>query len=196
MLSMVRSHVAKLKYYDKITGMSEIIRRSFVNNSFDGALTMMGVLLGSYITGIDSYAQVLKLGFATAIAIGISGFTGAMFAEQAERSRQIKDMERTLHRDLDNTEFKKAHDSASMLTALVDGFSPIITSVLILTPFFITLTNIETSYQISMIIALMVFFTIGMFLGKIGKDSVLLTGLKLVAAGLFCMLLIFLLGTV
>jgi hypothetical protein len=44
-----------------------------------------------------------------------------------------------------------------------------------------------------MSIAMVVFFFIGLFLGRISGESMLMTGAKLVFAGLICMLLIFLL---
>jgi len=174
--------------------MSEIIRRSFVNNAFDGALTMLGVLLGGYITDISDPTHVIKLGLATAIAVGVSGLTGALFAEKAERKLQLKDMEEALHRKLDNTEFKDAHDKASILIALVDGLSPLAAALVILIPFFfIAGGDVTLAYQASMVVALAVFFIIGAFLGKVSKDSMLFTGVKLVLAGLLCMVLIFLL---
>lgn len=192
--NIIKEHKKKLKYYDEITGMSEIIRRSFVNNSFDGALTMLGVLLGSYITDIIDPTHVIKLGLATSIAVGISGLTGAMFAESAERKRQLREMEEALHRKLDNTEFKKAHDSASILTALVDGISPLIASILILMPFFfITPEKVELAYYTSIGLSLVVFFFIGAFLGKVSKESILFTGAKLVMAGIACMIIILML---
>ncbi len=181
-------------FYDAMTGMSEIIRRTFVNNSFDGALTMLGVLLGSYVGGIKDPVLVIKLGLATSIAVGISGLTGALFAESAERKKQLKEMEEALHRNLDNTEYKKAHDTATILTALMDGFSPFIASIIILLPFFfIGAGNIVLAYQASVVLSIFVFFLIGAFLAKTSGDSMLFMGLKLIGAGILCMIAILLL---
>lgn len=178
----------KFNFYDAMTGMSEIIRRTFVNNSFDGALTMLGVLLGSYIGGIRDPLLVVKLGLATSIAVGISGLTGALFAESAERKRQLKEMESALHRDLENTEYKKAHDTATILTALMDGLSPFVASLIILLPFFILSSgDILLAYQVSAVLSLVVFFLIGAFLGKTSGESMLFMGLKLIGAGIICM---------
>jgi predicted membrane protein (TIGR00267 family) len=184
----------KFNFYDAMTGMSEIIRRTFVNNSFDGALTMLGVLLGSYVGGIKDPSLIIKLGLATAIAVGISGLTGALFAESAERKKQLKEMEEALHRDLDNTEYKKAHDTATVLTALMDGFSPFIASIIILLPFFfIGGGDIILAYQVSVVLSILVFFLIGAFLARTSGESMLLMGLKLIAAGVICMVAIMLL---
>lgn len=177
--------------------MSEIMRRAFVNNSFDGALTMLGVLLGSFIVQISDPLIVVKLGLATAIAVGISGLAGALFAESAERRRQLKEMEKALHRSLKETTYEKAHDYAIVFTALVDGFSPFLTSLVILLPFFLlSPAEINLAYQASIVISMATFFLIGAFLGKVSGDSMVITGAKLVLAGLVCMLLVFLLGAI
>ena len=185
---IIRKAHKTFNFYDAMTGMSEIIRRTFVNNSFDGALTMLGVLLGSFVGGIHNPTLVIKLGLATSIAVGISGLTGALFAESAERKKQIKEMEEALHRDLENTEYKKAHDTATVLTALMDGFSPFIASIIILMPFFfIGGGDIILAYQASVVLSIMVFFFIGAFLAKTSGESMLMMGLKLIAAGVICM---------
>ncbi len=184
----------KFNFYDAMTGMSEIIRRTFVNNSFDGALTMLGVLLGSYIGGIEDPILVIKLGLAISIAVGISGLTGALFAESAERKKQLKEMESALHRNLDNTEYKKAHDTATVLTALMDGFSPFLASIIILLPFFfIADGDIVLAYQSSVALSVLVFFLIGAFLARTSGDSMFFMGLKLILAGVICMFAILLL---
>jgi predicted membrane protein (TIGR00267 family) len=187
----------RFRYYDAITGMSEIMRRTFVNNSFDGALTMLGVLLGSFIVKINDPLIVVKLGIATAIAVGISGLAGALFAESAERRRQLKEMEKTLHRSLKETTYEKAHNYAIVLTALVDGISPFLTSLVILLPFFLLpQAEIILAYQASIVISMATFFLIGAFLGKVSGDSMIITGAKLVLTGFVCMLLIFLLEVI
>lgn len=191
---IIKKAQKKFNFYDAMTGMSEIIRRTFVNNSFDGALTMLGVLLGSYVGGIKDPLLVIKLGLATAIAVGISGLTGALFAESAERKKQLKEMESALHRNLDNTEYKKAHDTATILTALMDGFSPFMASAIILLPFFfIGGGDIILAYQASVALSIVVFFLIGAFLARTAGESVLVMGMKLTAAGVICMLAIMLL---
>ncbi len=187
----------KFEFYDSITGMSEILRRTFVNNGFDGALTMLGVLLGSFISGITDPLIVVKLGLATTIAVSISGLTGALFAETAERRKQLKEMEKALHRSLEGTTYEKAHKIAILFTAFVDGFSPFLMSLLILVPFFlIGPSEIGLAYQVSFVFSMLVFFMIGAFLGKVSNDSMLLTGAKLFFAGLICMVLILLIENI
>ena len=86
----------KFDYYDKITGMSEIGRRYFVINSFDGALTILGVLLGSYFAGLTNPSLIVTVGIGASVAIGVSGLWGAFLTEKAEREREIKELTKEL----------------------------------------------------------------------------------------------------
>lgn len=192
-----KKHHEKIKYYDTITGASTILRRYFVMNAFDGSLIMLGVLLGSMFASVSDPALVLKIGVATSVAVGVSGLTGALFTEHAERAREIHSMERALHRKLDNTEFKRAYESASVLIAVVNGLSPLIAAMVIMLPFFLaTPDGISIAYYSAIALALSVFFLLGVFLGRISRDSALLTGIKLVLAGIFCMAVIYALESV
>ena len=80
----------RIKYYDKITGMSKISRRYFIMNSFDGILTMLGVLLGSYFVGAEDVNLIIGAGIGASIAVGISGLWGAFLTESAERKKEIR----------------------------------------------------------------------------------------------------------
>jgi predicted membrane protein (TIGR00267 family) len=181
----LKGHVERLKYYDTVTGMSKILRRYFVMNSFDGSLTIFGMLLGSYIAQVSDPQLIVRIGISTATAIGFSGLTGALMTERAERLREVKAMERALHRKLDNTEYKKAYEFASFTAAIVDGLSPVLAASLLLSPFFIF--PIQQAYLYAFGLALTVFFSLGLFLGKISRENLILTGAKFLLAGLLCM---------
>ena len=194
MLEKLQPHIERIRYYDTITGMSKIIRRYFVNNSFDGALTIFGLLLGSFTAGVTDPSLIIQIGIGTTIAIGFSGLGGALLTERAERTRELKSLEKALHRNLDNTDYKEASDFASVLTALVDGFSPLLAAALLLVPFFIL--PLPEAYYASFALALVVFFLLGVFLGRIAKENLAMMGFKFLAAGILCMVVILLLGQV
>lgn len=196
MISFIKKHRRKLSYYDEITGMSKILRRYFVLNAFDGALTIFGVLIGAYIAKTTDPSFIIKVGLATTIAIGVSGVWGSFFTEMAERKRELREIEKAVHRKLDNTEIKEAYDFASVITAIVDGGSPFIAALFVLTPFFLSpiILDIQTAYYSSFGLAMIVFFLLGAFLGKLSDESVWITGLKLVGAGIVALILISIIG--
>ena len=75
-----------MREYEQIAGFSQIARRALANNSFDGVLTTIGVIMGNYVAGVRDVSIVIRTGVATSMAIGISGMWGAYLAESAERS--------------------------------------------------------------------------------------------------------------
>lgn len=190
MLGFFKKHHEKFHYYDRITGMTKIIRRYFVMNSFDGALTIFGLLIGSFTANVTDPTLVISIGLGTAIAIGCSGLTGAFMAESAERSQELNKLERALQRKLDNTDYKSAHDFASLLTAIVNGLIPVLSAMILLSPFFFI--GIPDAYYVSFGGALLIFFGLGVFLGKFSSKDLFVSGMKLLLSGIACMALILL----
>jgi len=85
----------KLKTYAKITNLWAIARRYFVNNFYDGMLTVLGILIGFFILIIESETHtissriVILTGLGTSISMFISGSTSSYLSEKAEQ-RKLK----------------------------------------------------------------------------------------------------------
>lgn len=85
---------------------------------------------------------------------------------------------------------------AVVTVALVDGLSPFIASLFVLIPFFFaSLLSPMLPYYLSLGTALIALFGLGMFVGSISKDRLVVTGIKTVTAGLVCMAISLLLGS-
>ncbi|MFX1388841.1 MAG: VIT1/CCC1 transporter family protein [Promethearchaeota archaeon] len=83
----------KIRIYAKITNLWAIARRYFVNNFYDGMLTVLGVLLGFFVLvfkgsqpTVDSHF-VLLTGIGSSISMFISGLTGSYLSERAEQKK-------------------------------------------------------------------------------------------------------------
>ncbi|MFX1377332.1 MAG: VIT1/CCC1 transporter family protein [Promethearchaeota archaeon] len=83
----------KFKTYSKITNLWAIARRYFVNNFYDGMLTVLGILLGFFTIvlkegsdSLDSYFVILA-GVGSSISMFISGITGSYLSEKAEQKK-------------------------------------------------------------------------------------------------------------
>lgn len=93
--------MSKYKTYLKITNVAAIARRYFVNNFYDGMLTILGSLLGflTYIlTGsptVESHIIILA-GIGTSISMFISGFSGSYLSEKAERRKIQNELEKAM----------------------------------------------------------------------------------------------------
>jgi predicted membrane protein (TIGR00267 family) len=184
--------------YNRISGAGEIARRAFVNNSFDGVLTMTGVVMGSFVVGVQDAKVVLVTGLSTALAIGISGGWGAYLAESAERSQDIDELEQITLTDLADTKIGKASRAAVVTVAAVDGLSPFLSALVVVLPFFFVglLPSIWIAYYAAIGLALLALFGLGVYLGRLSKRSVILSGIRTAFAGVFSMLLSYLLERV
>jgi len=185
-----------MREYERITGFWQIARRALANNSFDGVLTMVGVLTGNYLGGIRDAATVIRIGVAASVSIGVSGLWGAYLAESAERDRELAQLERISLIDLSDTKFSRAARVAVVVVSLVDGLSPLVSSLIVLFPFFIAplIGSIGLSYALALIVGLVSLFGLGMFLGHISQRSLVGYGLRTVVAGIVAIGLSFILS--
>jgi predicted membrane protein (TIGR00267 family) len=185
----------RFREYSEIADVAEIARRYFAMNAFDGVLTIIGVLMGNFVSQVQDTKLIVVTGLSTSLAMGISGLWGSYLTESAERRHEIDELERQTLTDLHNTKIGKASRMAAVMVAIVDGLSPFLASILVLVPFFLTglLPSIAWSYYAAFAMALFTLFGLGLFLGRISKENLLISGLKTVIAGAICMALSYLL---
>jgi predicted membrane protein (TIGR00267 family) len=186
----------ELREYNDIANIGEIARRYFAMNAFDGVLTIIGVLMGNYVAHVRDAKVVIVTGFSTCMAMGISGLWGAYLTESAERKRDLDDLENHTLTDLSNTKIGRASRVAVIVVALVDGLAPFLAALVVLLPFFFSglLADVVFSYYASLGMALVVLFAVGAFLGKVSKQNLIISGLKMIGAGLVSILLSYFLG--
>ena len=183
-LARLRAAPGIVRQYHEIAGVGEIARRYFVINAFDGSLTTLGVLAGSYAGGVTRAGTVISLILATAVSIGVAGFYGSYQVERAERDRALREIEESTLSSLHDTTLYSASRYATVLVALVDGLSPLIASLLIMIPFFfVPPVSIHAAYFVGGSIAFVELFALGVFLGHLSRERLWLAGVKLVAAG-------------
>lgn len=92
----------RAKIYAKITNLWGIARRYFVNNFYDGMLTVLGILLGFFVlilkgdqSSIDSHIVILT-GVGSSISMLISGMSGSYLSERAEQKKIKEDLNRAM----------------------------------------------------------------------------------------------------
>ncbi len=184
-------HINSVREYERITGFGKIARRALANNSFDGVLTMIGVLMGNLLSEVTDATKVITIGIATSLSIGVSGLWGAYLAESAERGRELAELERASLTDLGGTKIGRASRTAVVVVSLVDGLSPFLSSIIVLAPLAATplLGSIQVAYVLSFVVALIALFGLGMFLGRVSGRSLLAYGVRTTVAGIVAMAL-------
>ena len=192
----VSEYLEELRSYNELVGIAEIARRYFAMNAFDGVLTTIGVLVGSYLAGVRDLSIPIRTGIATSIAMGISGLWGAYLTETAERRRELYELQSISLIDQTKTSIGKASRYAVIIVSIVDGLAPALAAILVLTPLFLgqLIGNPVLSYGLSVGTALLCLFGLGLFLGKVSNENLLVYGLKTLMAGLLALAINFLLG--
>jgi len=190
---LFKSFFRKIRLYLKVTRASGIARRYFVMNGFDGAMTAFGIILGSWIAGVSNPTVIVLAGLGACLAMGLSGFFGAYMAERAERERHLKELEKATHNHVDPIQYE-ASRFVEFYVALIDGLSPTLTAIISIIPFILVSAgwmSIGDAYIVSMILALITLFLLGIYLGKISKENGWLYGIAMLIVGAFTALIIF-----
>lgn len=177
--------------------MSPIARRYFIKNGFDGSMTMLGIIVGSWVIDISRPEIIVTAGLGACFAMGMSGLFGAYLTEKAERKRSLKSLEEAMITDLHDSVLNDASNFVSIYAAVVDGGSPMFTGIFSLIPFFLTWNGILViwdAYIISFVLTLTILFSLGLYLGRIAKENALLYGLQTLSMGILAVVIAILLG--
>ena len=161
-------------------------------NAFDGALTMLGIIMGAYLAGVIDPMIIIKAGMGAGLAMGISGAWGAYMAERAERSRNMKELENAIFSNLEGTMIDKASKAAVVSVALVDGISPLIATFISILPFFLAVysnISIFVAIALSIVIIMCMLFLLGVFLSKVAGGRIIINGAIMVLAGIVTLFL-------
>ncbi|MCZ2855645.1 MAG: hypothetical protein O2U62_00970 [Candidatus Bathyarchaeota archaeon] len=199
LIKRVRAFFQRTRMYLRITQMSPIARRYFIKNGFDGSMTLLGIIVGSWIVGVTKPEIIVTAGLGACLAMGLSGIFGAYMTERAERMRHLKTLEDTMLSDLSGSVLSDASDFVSLYAAFVDGASPILTAVIAIIPFILTLTGtfaIWDAYIVSLALTLATLFSLGLYLGRIAKENMLLYGAITLAAGVITITVALILGAI
>lgn len=183
----------------KLSQAGQIARRYFVTNGFDGALTMLGILLGFYTGGEVPLIVVISACLGAAIALGISGFTSALLSETEERKKELKELEDSLVAPLEESDYGKASQITPWVIAAVNGLSPFLISLFIIIPLWLEDWGYMLPFEMDPFdaaigFAFLAILFLGIFLGRISGTFWLWSGLRAVLIGLVTAGIIFLIG--
>jgi predicted membrane protein (TIGR00267 family) len=179
--------IEQLLWLLKITRSHVIARRYFIVNGFDGALTMLGLLVGFYVSDDVRLPVVINACLGVAIALGMSGVSSAYISEAAEKQRELKDLEKAMVTDLSGSAHGQAARLLPLFIAFVNGMTPLAISLVILLPLWLapSLEPFSTlPLESAFVMALITIFFLGVYLGQVSQTFWLWAGLRtlLVAA--------------
>ena len=179
----------------RITDSRDIMRRYFVVNGFDGSLTMLGLIIGFLISGTTDLTIVINVCLGAAIALCMSGLSSAYVSESAERRRALHELEQAMIDDLHESAHGEAARGVPLMIALVNGLAPMVMSLLILTPLFLSRLGVPLPLPplyAAIVVALLIIFLLGVFLGRISGVSWLRSGFQTLLVAIVTAALIYL----
>jgi len=169
-----------MNFFNRLLGNS-IARRYFVMNSFDGLLTTSGIILALFFSGVIDFRVLISSCIGYGVAVIVSGFSGAYISERAERRLKIRQLEKHLLTNLKHSNLYNLSKEDSVIVAFVNGFSPFITMLLLVLPFFFI--SGVSAYYVSFIIAGVVISLLGVFIARIANERVLFSIFKMFIIG-------------
>lgn len=173
------------------------MRRYFVVNGFDGALTMLGLVMGFYVSDYTEFTVVITTCLATALALGMSGISSAYISEAAERRHTLMKLEKAMVTSLDESHHARAATWIPWLVALVNGLAPLLIGLLIILPIWLAHNGaalLLAPLPAAMLIALIIIFLLGVFLGRISGTFWIWSGLQSLAVAMLTATLIYILA--
>ncbi len=171
----------QIRFLLQITRTHGIVRRYFVVNGFDGALTMLGLIIGFLVSAPANISVIINACLGAAIALGMSGVSSAYISEVAERRRDLLKLQEAMVKDLQQSAHGEAARRVPMLIALVNGLAPLIISLLIILPLWLFDMGMPlplSPLYVAIVVALLLIFLLGVFLGRIAGIPWLRSGLR------------------
>jgi len=173
--------IEQLIWLLKITRSQVIARRYFFVNGFDGALTMLGLLVGFYLSEDVNLPVVINACIGVAIALGMSGVSSAYISEAAEKQRELRELEEAMVTDLGKSAHGQAARLLPMVIAFVNGMAPLAISLVILLPLWLA-PSVEPfsifPLESAFVMALIIIFFLGVYLGQVSHTFWLWAGLR------------------
>jgi len=168
-----------------------ISRRYFISNGFDGALTSVGIAVGSYLSGVPDGVTVFKIGIGAAIGLGTSGVWSVWEIERAEKRAELTRIEHAMLTDLTETRIQREKAGARQVNALMSGIGPVIGVVFPMIPFLFegTLLGLRDATLVSLGVAVSILFVFGAYLADISKQNWIVAGARMGLAGIVVALL-------
>lgn len=186
-----------IRYFIHIGRAQGIVRRYFVVNGFDGALTVLGLVMGFYVSDDVEIPVIISACIGAAIALTMSGISSAYISEAAEKKKELHELERAMATSLSESIHGSAARLVPWFVALINGLAPLLFALFIILPLFLAQAGISLPVQpllASLVLAFLSIFMLGVFLGRISNTFWLLSGVQAILVAVATALIIYWLG--
>ncbi|MCD4703494.1 MAG: VIT1/CCC1 transporter family protein [Methanosarcinaceae archaeon] len=164
--------------------------RYIILGSIDGILAVLGVVIGASHVSNDPNI-IINAALGGAIALGLTNGVGSYLAESAVEYGNLAELEKPILRSLESTDIETQTKKKIWIDSITHGGASFLGSLVPILPFVFFEDNALTISTISSILVLAV---LGVYSGKIAKQSVLKHALRIVGLGILIVAAVTLLG--
>lgn len=169
--------------------------------TMDGILAVMGVTLAASgvaaAGGVEIENFIIGLtGLSGGIALAMSNAFGSFIGERAEESRTLRELEEKMmlnEGELDDTLIHKQAKRRIYMSMFTHGFSSFIGAFVPVVPFLLIGDRI-TALVTTLIACFIALVILGIYLGKVSRESLLKTAVEIVLIGIVISAISFLIG--
>ena len=158
--------------------------RYTVLGTIDGVVAVLAIVLG-VVTVSEDASIVIAAGLSGSIGLGISNGIGGFLAEHTVEMRKLRDIEDAMLRKKGSMEGTIVHRKVQkklFWDTLTHGGCSFGGAIIPVSPFFFDI-SIRNGTIASITISLSVLFLLGVYMGKMTKESLAFTGLKMLIIG-------------
>lgn len=164
-----------------LTRSHGIARRYFVVNGFDGALAMLGLNMGFYLSDGVATSTAVGACMGTAIALGMSGLSSGYVSEAAEKKKELRELELAMVADLGDSVHARAARLVPIVIAAVNGLAPFVMALVIISPLWLVQLGVPLpldAVEAAIGMGFAVIFLLGVLLARISGVFWLWSGLR------------------
>jgi len=163
-----------------------ISRRYFISNGFDGTLTCIGIIVGSFLANDQSAMRIVRVVAGGTVGLAASGVWSVWEIERAEKLAELKRVEEKMLTDLEGTKLHDQKGAARKINATMSGLGPTIGMLLPITPYFlvgVALTMLWATV-LGVAIGVGILFAFGAYMGGISEQNWVIAGVRTGAVGI------------
>ncbi|WP_414836335.1 VIT1/CCC1 transporter family protein [Candidatus Nanohalococcus occultus] len=164
--------------------LDPISRRYFISNGFDGALTLTGIAVGSYLSGVTSNPTVFKVAVGAAVGLATSGVWSVWEIERAEKLSEIDELEAKMMTDLEGTELEDRKMENRKMNSFMSGLGPVLGVVLPASFYLVPGLNTLQATIGAVFTAISMLFLFGVYMSRISDQIWWKAGLRMGLAGI------------
>lgn len=161
---------------------------NFIRGVIDGSLSTLGVLIGA---SAGSPGIIISAGMGGAVANGISNMLGAFSAEKAKKYGKLRKVERAMvSKSLKDSVLDLRIGPEVKKAGVVDGIATIVGGLIPVMPYLFMPASLAMFLSIALV--LFILFFLGLYIGKLAKENIILSAIKMVVFGVVVAVIAFL----